>query len=125
MMADVIANALLEALPYALRRDGVQVADRQDLVDNGRVRGLDLCRQLLCTWSVHVFDASWGWGKHLPVMAAVFFVVVVVVVVVIVVVIVSISVSFAVVLVSHTRERQTAIHTPEQRRRGAVEAVVV
>jgi hypothetical protein len=41
-------DALLEAFSYALRRNGVQVAAFEDLVDNGRVGCLDIWGQALC-----------------------------------------------------------------------------
>lgn len=42
-----MADALLETLSYALRRDGVKVATFEDLVDDGRVRCFDFWSQAL------------------------------------------------------------------------------
>ena len=52
LVRGVIFDPLLETLPYALRGDGVQVADAQDFVDDGGVRRLDFWGETLCVRSV-------------------------------------------------------------------------
>jgi hypothetical protein len=41
LLCGVMSDSLLEALSYALRGNGVQVAGAEDLVDDGGVRRLD------------------------------------------------------------------------------------
>lgn len=54
-MRQVMADSLLQALSYALCRDGVDVAGAQNVVDDARVRGLDVggervCCAMVSTW---------------------------------------------------------------------------